>query len=147
MDLHLDTLLHLPYVTVESCIRQSHEVYLTLRFLNEDATCSTCGMLSTDCHQVRPTLIRDLSVFGQYTYLKIPRRQFYCRKCQKHFTEVLSFLEERRQYTKRYEEFIYQQVQASSIEQVSRVEGLTFERVQGIFQHQYSQKKRELGSC
>ncbi|MDZ4874953.1 MAG: hypothetical protein CLLPBCKN_004349 [Chroococcidiopsis cubana SAG 39.79] len=41
----------------------------------------------------------------------------------------------------RYEEYIYQQVQLSSIEQVSRAEGLTFERIQGIFKHQYAQKK------
>jgi glycine/serine hydroxymethyltransferase len=45
----------------------------------------------------------------------------------------------------RYEEHIYQQVQLSSIEQVSRAEGLTFERIQGIFKHQYAQKKTKDG--
>jgi hypothetical protein len=45
----------------------------------------------------------------------------------------------------RYEEYIYQQVQLSSIEQVSRVEGLTFERIQGIFKHEYAQKKTKDG--
>lgn len=51
-------------------------------------------------------------------------------------------MDEGRQYTRRYEEHIYQQVQLSSIEQVTRVEGLSFERIQGIFKHQYAQKKR-----
>jgi hypothetical protein len=46
-----------------------------------------------------------------------------------------------RQYTRRYEEYIYQQVQLCSIEQVSRAAQLSFERVQGIFKHQYAQKK------
>jgi hypothetical protein len=45
-----------------------------------------------------------------------------------------------------YEESIYQQVQLSSIEQVSRVEGLTFDRIQGIFKHQYAQKKTKDGA-
>lgn len=141
MDFHLDTLLKLPNVTVESCTQQPSEVYLTLRFLKETVNCSHCEKLTSELHQNRPILIRDLSVFGQATYLKVPRRQFYCRDCQRYFTEPLLFVDEGRQYTRRYEEYIYQQVQLSSIEQVSRAEKLTSERIQGIFKHQYAQKK------
>jgi hypothetical protein len=54
-------------------------------------------------------------------------------------------MEEGRHYTRRYEEYIYQQVQLSSIEQVSRVEGLSFDRTQGIFKHQYELKKTKDG--
>ncbi|WP_293337130.1 transposase family protein [Microcoleus sp. CAWBG58] len=38
-------------------------------------------------------MIRDLSIFGQPVYLKVPRRQFYCRTCQKYFTESLNFVD------------------------------------------------------
>jgi transposase len=145
MDFHLDTLLKLPNVTVESCIQQPNEVYLKLHFLSEEASCPHCQKLSGEIHQTRPILIRDLSVFGQTTYLKVPRRQFYCQNCQRYFTETLSFVAPGRQYTRRYEAHIYQQVQLSSIEQVSRVEGLTFERIQGVFKHQYAQKKTQDG--
>ncbi|WP_416669776.1 transposase family protein [Egbenema bharatensis] len=141
MDFHLDALLNFPHVTVESCTQQSNEVYLKLRLLNEEANCPHCQTLSSGVHQNRAILIRDLSIFGQVTYLKVPRRQFYCRDCQRYFTEALTFMDEGRQYTRRYEEHIYQQVQLSSIEQVSRVEGLSFDRIQGIFKHQYAQKK------
>ncbi|MBW4581256.1 MAG: hypothetical protein KME42_16935 [Tildeniella nuda ZEHNDER 1965/U140] len=89
-------------------------------------------------------MIRDLAIFGQATYLKVPRRQFYCHNCQRYFTESLSSINEGRHYTRRYEEPIYQQVQLSSIEQVSRAEGLSFDRIQGIFKHQYAQKKRRI---
>ena len=142
MDFHLDTLLNLPNTTVESCTRQSNEVFLKLRFLTDTASCPHCQTMSETLNQNRPILIRDLSVFGQVTYLKVPRRQFYCRECQRYFTESLPFLDEGRLYTRRYEEYIYQQVQQSSIEQVSRAENLTFDRVEGIFKHQYAQKKR-----
>lgn len=145
MDFHLDTLLKFPNVTVESCTQELNGVYLKLRFLSEEASCPHCGKLSEELHQNRPILMRDLSIFGQVTYLKVPRRQFYCRDCQRYFTESLSFVDEGRQYTRRYEEHIYQQVQLSSIEQVGRVEGLTFERIQGIFKHQYAQKKMKDG--
>lgn len=96
-------------------------------------------------HQDRPILIRDLSIFGQATYLKVPRRQFYCGDCQSYFTESLTFMDTGRQDTRRYEEYIYQQVQLCSIEQVSRSERLSFERIQGIFKHQYAQKKLWVG--
>jgi len=147
MDFHLDALLNFPNVTVESCTQQSNsnEVYLKLRFLNEEASCPHCKNLSSEVDQNRTIWIRDLSIFGQATYLKVPRRQFYCRDCQCYFTESLTFMDEGRQYTRRYEEQIYQQVQLSSIEQVSRVERLSFERIQGIFKHQYAQTKTQGG--
>lgn len=116
-------------------------MYLKLHFLNEEASCPQCENLSQELHQERSIVIRDLSIFGQATYLKVPRCQFYCHDCQLYFTELLTFMAQRRQYTRRYEDHIYQQVQLSSFEQVSRAEGLTFERVQGIFKHQYAQKK------
>lgn len=143
MDFHLDTLLNFPNVTVESCTQQSNEVHLKLRFLNEESPCPHCSQLSSELHQNRPIVLRDLSIFGQVTYLQVPRRQFYCRACQCYFTESLTFMEEGRHYTRRYEESIYQQVQLSSIEQVSRVEGLSSERIEGIFKHQYGLKKNE----
>lgn len=141
MDFHLDTLLNFPNVTIESCTQQSNEVYLKLCLLNEEASCPHCKKVSLEIHQNRPILIRDLSIFGRATYLKVPRRQFYCHDCQRYFTESLTFIDEGRQYTQRYEEHIYQQVKLSSIEQVSRVEGISFDRIQGIFKHQYAQKK------
>lgn len=141
MDIHLDLLLNLPNTTIESCTRQDNDVCLKLCFLNEETSCPHCNKLSSELHQNRPILVRDLSIFGQTTYLKLPRRQFYCCACQRYFTESLDFLDEGRQYTRRYEEYIYQQVQASSLEQVSRVEGLSFDRIEGIFKHQYAQKK------
>jgi transposase len=141
MDFHLDTLLNFPNVTVESCTQQNNEVYLKLRFLNEEANCSRCKKASSEIHQNRPIVIRDLSIFGQATYLKVPRRQFYCCDCQCYFTESLTLMDEGRHYTRRYEEHIYQQVKLSSIEQVSRVEEISFERIQGIFKHQHSRKK------
>jgi transposase len=86
-----------------------------------------------------------LSVFGKVVYLNTPRRQFYCQHCQKHFTEKLPFVDWKRRYTQRYEEYVYQRVQSASVEQVSRDEYLSWDQVQGIFDHQFSLKKRMIG--
>lgn len=146
MDFHLDTLLNLPDVTVESCIYQDDEVYLILRFLTSGCSCPYCGNHSEELHQNRPILIRDLSVFGRVVYLKVPRRQFFCYNCQRYFTERLEFVDWERRYTQRYEEHIYQRVKSSSIEQVRREDQLSFEQVQGIFNHKHSLKKTRIGA-
>ena len=116
-----------------------------MRLLNDTADCSHCGQSSGELNQSRLVRLRDLSVFGQATYLMVPRRQFYCRACQQYFTEKLPYMDPGRQYTRRYEAHIYQQVQCTTMEQVSRTEGLTYDRVEGIFNHQDELKKKRIG--
>jgi transposase len=78
--------------------------------------------------------MRDLSISGPRIYLQVPRRQFYCVDCHRYSRENLEFADEERSYTHRYEEFVYQQVKQSSVEQVSRNESLSPDSIQGIFQ-------------
>jgi transposase len=142
MDLHLDRLLNLPDITVESCIQEAGQVFLKLRFLTEASACPHCQHLSDKLHQNRPVFIRDLAISGQLVHLQVPRRQFYCTSCQRYFTEGLSFVDWERRYSKRYEDYIYQRVQATSIEQVSREEDLSWDQVQGIFNHRFNQERK-----
>jgi transposase len=145
MDFHLDRLLNFPNVTVETCVHQDQDICLKLHFLTEGSHCPNCENFSDELHQNRPSLIRDLSIFGKQTYLHVPRRQYYCSTCQSHFTERLTFMNWQRRYTQRYEAYIYQSVQHSSIEQVSREEGLSWDQVNGIFKREYAQKKTQPG--
>lgn len=143
MDIYLDSLLNLPNTTVESCKQEESKITLKLRFLHDKSNCPHCNMASDELKQNRPMLIRDLAVFGKVVYLDTPRRQFYCHQCQKYFTEILPFADWERRYTQRYEEYVYQRVQNTSIEQVSRDELLSWDQVQGIFKHQFSLKKKD----
>jgi transposase len=145
MDIYLDSLLNLPNTTVESCKQEENKIILNLRFLHDKCNCPHCNTASDELKQNRPILIRDLSVFGKVVYLNTPRRQFYCHQCQKYFTEVLMFADWERRYTQRYEEYIYQRVQNTSMEQVSRDELLSWDQVEGIFKHQFSLKKKTTG--
>lgn len=51
----------------------------------------------------------------------------------------------KRHYSKRYEEYVWQRIKVSSIEQVSREEGLSVEEVKGIFDHVSAQEKKTPG--
>jgi transposase len=133
MESHLDRLLNLPEIEVETCIYHGQDICLNLGFLREGSHCTRCESFSNQLLQNHHSLIRDLSIFGKQTYLRIPQREFLCATCQDPFKEPLTFINWRRRYTQRYEAYIFQKVQYSSIEQVSREEGLTWDRVNGMF--------------
>ena len=128
-------------MTVISCQQQEGFIVLKLDFLNEGITCPHCQNYLDDIHQTRSILVRDLGIFGQVVYLNLPRRQFYCRHCKKYPTEPLDFVEKRRNYTIRYEEYIYEKVKELTVEQVSRNEQLSPEQVKNIFSRKAVKKK------
>ena len=145
MDFHLDGLLNLPHITIERCIKNNRKTILKVGFLTDYATCPHCQKSTDELHQIRTILIRDLPISGQLIELEIPRRQYYCKNCQKYFTEQLCFVDEGRRYTQRYEEYIYHRVQVTTVSQVKREEELSWDQIQGIFNHQRSQVKKPHG--
>ena len=142
MDFHLDSLLNLPNVTIFTSSQQEGFILLKLEFLNEGINCPHCQYYTDIVHQIRPILVRDLSICGQGVYLQVPRRQFYCPRCKKSPTERLDFLEMRRNYTRRYEEYIYERVKELTVEQVSQNEQLSADQVSRIFQRVARLKKK-----
>ena len=142
MSFHLDYLLDLPGVKVETCTQIEGQIYLRLSVLASGIVCSHCNNYTEELHQNRPILARDLSVFGRSVYLKVPRRQFYCPSCQRYSTERLEFLDRKRRHTQRYEQNIYARVQQSSMEQIGREEGLSYDEIKGMFTHVHSGKKK-----
>jgi transposase len=145
MNIYLDTLLNLPWATVESFREIDDFVYFKIDLINEEIHCPHCHKIITEIHQIEYVLIRDLSVFGKKVYLQVPRRQFYCPDCHKHSTERLEFIEWRHRYTLRYEESVYKKVSHSSIEQVSREEELSRDVVRSIFNYLEKNKQKDWG--
>ncbi len=144
MDFHLDSLLNLPNVTVFTTFQKENLIILKLDLLNQGINCYSCENYTDVVRQNRPILVRDLSICGQGVYLQVPRRQFYCSHCQKSPTERLDFIEMRRNSTIRYEEYIYERVKESTLEQVSHNEQLSPEQVQQIF-HRVAERKKKTG--
>jgi transposase len=134
MSFHLDYLLALPGVRVETCTQAEGKIFLGLSILSEKIVCHHCKIYTEKLHQNRPILVRDLPVFGRPVYLKIPRRQFFCPSCQRYPTERIDFLDVKKRHTQRYERNIYERVKQSSMEQIAREEGLSYDEIKGIFE-------------
>ncbi len=145
MDFYLDYILDLPGVKVESCTQIDGKILLGLRIVGEGMVCHHCQNYTEQLHQNRPILVRDLPVFGRPVYLKVPRRQFYCPNCQRYPTEKVDFLDMKRRHTQRYEQNIYERVKQSSMEQIGREEGLSYDEIKGIFERTNKHKKKRIG--
>lgn len=135
MENHIDLILGLPDVTVREFMMLEDGICLKIKLTNLGTHCPLCQSYSTEIHQNRPILVRDLPCFDKVTYLQVPRRQFYCRHCQKYFTEKLPWIESKRRHTLRYEKNIFERVKSSNIAQVASDEGLSYDEIQGIFNH------------
>lgn len=109
--------------------------------------CPGCQQVSTQVHDRRVRVKRDVSVFGMSSYLEYEHRRFGCEKCKKPFTEQLVDLEAGRRYTIRYERYIYQQYRENSIQEIQRLEGIGYKAAEGIFYRQAQADLEKQGPC
>jgi transposase len=135
MENHLTKLLDLPGWNVAGLTFIEDSICFHIEFDTNGMECPHCNSAITELHQNRPILIRDLPVFGKTVYLKVPRRRFYCRKCQRYSTEGLDYADGGRHHTQRYEANIFERIKGATIEQIAREEGLSYDEVEGIFKY------------
>jgi len=135
MENSLTRLLDLPGWNVAGLTFVEDSICFHIEFNTNGIECPYCHSTITELHQNRPILIRDLPVFGKPVYLKVPRRRFYCRKCQRYSTEILDYVDGGRHHTQRYEANIFERIKGATIEQVAQEEGLSFDEVEGVFKY------------
>ena len=91
--------MNLPNVIADSYANRLDAIVVKLQLVNAGINCPNCSEYISQIHQTRSVLVRDLSIFGQVVYLKVPRRQFYCTNCRTSPTESLSWLNKKQRQT------------------------------------------------
>lgn len=99
-------------------------------------TCPKCGVQVSTIHQNHWRIVRDLPISDRQVQLKINRRQFRCKKCEKIFSEQLDFIDKNRGYTKRLANNIIAQVLESNIRSVALRNDLTEEEIESMLNAQ-----------
>lgn len=112
----------------------------------EMALCPECHQASTTIHETSaPQMIRDLALWDRQCWLRLAPRRFGCAHCQSTFVERLAWREPNREYTMRYEQYIYRRTRKEPILQVAQDESLSEEIVQGIFERWAKKRSRRGG--
>ena len=112
------------------------ELYLSLESESERSQCPWCGCISFQIRYRYPRVVRDLPISGKACYLEVEKRSFDCPACHKTFAESLEWVEPKRDYTTRYETYIFQHVRQTTATYVAEREGLTDKVVTRIFLRQ-----------
>ena len=128
-------------------------IVVKLQLVKAGINCPNCSKYISQVHQTRSVLVRDLSIFGQVVYLKVPRRQFYYSTCKKSPTEPLLWVNRKQRQTNRYQEYIYERVSVAGHPQRSENEKMCVageprrseDAVQDIFHKVASSKKKAGG--
>jgi len=129
----LTQLLAIPNYKVVGVEMTEDTITLDIQSTLKGAKCPRCSSYCTDLHENHPRTVRDLPISGKACYLSFVRRRFFCSHCKDPFSESLSFVQERRDYTKRYQAWIFHQVKENNITAVQRLEGLTYDQIESIF--------------
>ncbi|MCL1472285.1 transposase family protein [Argonema antarcticum] len=78
-------LLNLPSVIVGDSKETKETVILSVRLDKKTAHCPHCGQTSHRLHQNKSHLVRDLPMGDREVIMKVSRRRFKCKNCQKPF--------------------------------------------------------------
>ncbi len=139
MKFPIESILNLPGMAVLSCqdiegLGLIIEIEAAVRY----CTCPSCGQVSRSIHQNHWRIVQDLPWSTSPVLLRINRRQFRCKNCQKVFSEELDFVDKQRGYTKRFAVNIVKQVLDSNIHSVAVRNDLSDEEVAAMLSAQAS---------
>ncbi len=132
----VSSIVNIPGFNVVDVEITETQVYLSLEGVNDHGVCPSCGANS---HRVRvwyPRCVRDLPISEKQCYLLFETRYFDCPHGHGTFAEPLDFLDAKRDYTNRYETYIFDQVRQTTATYVATREGLTDTVVTRIFLRQ-----------
>lgn len=118
----LADVLDIPSVRVTGYRKEPDRMEINVELELNSADCPECGVRSTRRHSQKSIPIRDLPCFGRQVYLLLPRRRFKCNHCGKPFTERLTFVDFGTSFTKRYEQYVYDQCKERSLTAVEEQE-------------------------
>lgn len=140
---NLTDLLKLPNLEVIGYATTEEHVVLDVKPTLKVAICPECKNPSARLHDYdAPRLIRDLSLFGRKSYLRMRGRRFECETCQKAFTERLEWIAFESSYTRRFEEHVFTLCRKNTIQDVSQMLELGYEAIEGLFKRQAKKRHR-----
>ena len=108
------------------------EIVIELENKRKEAECPHCGKTTVAVHQNHWYIVRDIPLSYYQVFLKVNRRQFKCKKCNKVFSEELSFIKTRRSYTKRLAIKVVKEVLETNIENVARKNRMTASEIETL---------------
>ena len=102
-----EELLNLPSVEILDIKVETKIITIKCQVKRLGDICPNCGETSTTVNQYYHRTIRDLNMGIRHVHLLVKMRQFYCKNCNRYFTETLDFADLNKEYTHRQSDYMF----------------------------------------
>lgn len=100
-------LLNLPSIGIEAVKVESKSITIDCHVEKLGESCPNCGEESMQVNQYYYRTIRDLNMGERYVYVRVKMRQFYCKSCNRYYSEELDFADLNKEYTHRQTDYMF----------------------------------------
>jgi transposase len=131
--------LDLPEIRILKTEMGQREIVITVESTREWAICHKCGQEIREFHSYgRQLRLRHLPILGRPVLIEIRPKRFRCPTCDNHptTTQKLDWYSERSLHTVAYDQWLLLQLIGSTISDVARKEGATYDAILGALERQ-----------
>lgn len=127
-----EELLNLPSVEILDIKVEPKIITIECQVKHSGDICPNCGKTSTTVNQYYHRTIRDLNMGIRHVHLLIKMRQFYCKDCNRYFTETLDFADLNKEYTHRQSDYMFILARKQSYTEVAAIVDVSPKTVERI---------------
>ncbi|MES2730546.1 MAG: ISL3 family transposase [Bacteroidota bacterium] len=114
-------LLNLPSLAILSIEVASKTITVECELKALHHRCPNCGELSFTVHQYYYRTLRDLNMGERYVYLHVKMRQWYCKPCNRYYSESLDFADLNKAFTHRQTDYMFCLARKQSYTEVAAI--------------------------
>lgn len=131
---YTEELIGLKDVFVKSVERKDNTLCIYAGMYKRIHKCPRCGERTSKVHDYRIQRIKDISAFGETTYIYLKKRRHVCPICNKRFYEEVPFLPKYHRMTNRLAAYVIRSLQEiGSMKSVAKLANISQHTVARIF--------------
>lgn len=116
-----EELLDLPSVEILEISIEPKIITIECQVKKTCDKCPTCGQETSFVNQYYHRKLRDLNMGIRHVYLSVKMRQFYCKACNRYFTEMLAFADLNKDHTHRQSDYMFCLARKQSYTEVAAI--------------------------
>lgn len=116
-----EELLNLPSVGIDEVVVERKSITIVCHVSKRGECCPNCGLESSQINQYYYRTLRDLNMGERYVYLRVKMRQFYCKNCNRYYSETLDFADLNKEYTHRQTDYMFCLARKQSYTEVAAI--------------------------
>lgn len=128
-----EDLLRLPGLKIERIEALDLRINIYGRVDEGPQPCPSCHEVTDLVHQYTHREIRDLDISGRQVWLHLEMKQYECVVCGNYFTQLLSWADKAKSYTRRQAKFIFEMCEYQAYSQVGALFDMNAKSVERLY--------------